>query len=371
MAGIYVHIPFCRKACHYCNYHFSTNQKLRSAMVNAIVAEWEMRAPERENLKFDSLYFGGGTPSILTIEELSQIIEVMEPVSQYTEVTLEANPDDINEEKLAAWLDLGINRLSLGIQSFHQRQLDWMGRIHTAEESHSSLERIFKSGFENITIDLIYGMSEQSLADWESELVKAFEYPINHLSAYQLTIEEKTALKYDIDRGKYVMPEDELVTEQFDLLMDWMEERDWEHYEISNFSRKGFRALHNSQYWTGEPYIGLGPGAHSYDGKVRSWNVSNNMKFIRAINAQERPSESEFITEEMHYNEWLLTGLRCLEGLQMDELRRFPVYLQEYFLKSLEEYEDKQYLMQDETSVRLNRAGKHFADRIASDFMYV
>lgn len=340
-------------------------------MVDAIVKEWEMRRSERKNVRFDTMYFGGGTPSILTEEELRRIIKVMEPVDQYTEVTLEANPDDITEERLQAWLDMGINRLSVGIQSFHQSQLDWMGRIHTAEESHSSLEKIFNSGFDNITIDLIYGMANQSLKDWESELDIAFQYPIKHISAYQLTVEEKTALKYDIDKGKYTMPEDQEVTDQFDLLMDRISEMGWEHYEISNMAMPGFRALHNSQYWTGEKYVGLGPGSHSYDGKYRSWNISNNMKYIQAINKGERPSESEFVTEEMRYNEWLLTEVRLLEGLQLDKLKTFPTYLQTYFYQNLENYSDKQYLVIAEDTIKLNKSGKHYADRIASDFMYV
>lgn len=371
MAGIYIHIPFCKQACHYCNYHFSTNQKLRGAMVKAIVAEWHLRKLKWEKEKFDTLYLGGGTPSILDINELEEIIAEFLPLDSYKEVTLEANPDDITQEKLKAWKSLGINRLSIGIQSFYQRQLEWMNRAHTAEESRSSLEKVFAAGYEHVTIDLIYGLKDQTLKDWASELEMAFQYPINHLSAYQLTVEDKTALKFDLTKGKYKLPRDEVVVEQFNLLMDEIEKRNWEHYEISNCAAQGHRAIHNSQYWSGEKYIGLGPGAHSWDGEYRSWNISNNMKFIRAINQGERPAESEYIDTATHYNEWLMTGLRHIDGLSFSELDQFPAHLQEYFLQEIKSASLKEYLQKNLTSICLTRKGKHLADYIASELMYV
>ncbi len=371
MAGIYIHIPFCRQACHYCNFHFSTNLKLRSAMVDALVKEWHLRKQKWENRKYETLYLGGGTPSILSIAELEKLLSEFGEISAFKEVTLEANPDDITAEKLSAWWNLGIRRLSVGIQSFQQKQLLWMNRAHNARESQLCLENIFASEFKNISIDLIYGLKNQTLKDWENELKNAFQYPITHLSTYELTVEQGTALNYDISKGKYSLPGDNTINAEYDLLMDWMDAYHWDHYEISSSARKGYRAIHNSRYWDGTPYIGLGPGAHSWDGKYRSWNVSHNLKYIKAINSGTRPAESELIDDRTRYNEWLMTGLRRKEGLQYADLRQFPDYLQEYFHSAIKSLDNNKLTQMTEQSLSLTRAGKHYADRIASDLMYV
>lgn len=307
----------------------------------------------------------------MNIVEIRDLLKMFQPLERFSEVTLEANPDDITPEKLAAWKSLGIHRFSLGIQSFQQKHLDWMNRAHTAEESHSSLRQIFDAGYENVSIDLIYGMAEQSLEDWKIELETAFQYPITHLSTYQLTVEEKTALGHDIGNGKYTMPNDELVVAEYDLLMDWMEENEWEHYEISNSARKGCRAIHNSQYWDRTEYIGLGPGAHSWDGRHRSWNLPHNHKYMQAIKEGKRTVESEFIEDKTRYNEWLMTGLRRVEGIRFSDLNRFPAYLQLYFKNAVQGYRKNELVQMNPSSMFLTRKGKHYADKIASDLMYV
>jgi oxygen-independent coproporphyrinogen-3 oxidase len=318
MAGIYIHIPFCRKACHYCNFHFSTSASNIPEMVKAIVKEAGLRK-DHINEGIDTIYFGGGTPSLLAIEDLRFIItELMRlfTVAPGAEITLEANPDDISEEKLLQWKETGINRLSIGIQSFFEEDLQWMNRAHTAAQAVGSLQLAVKQ-FDNITIDLIYGTPTLTDEKWKQNVEKAIGLNIPHLSCYALTVEPGTALDKMILQKKKENTDGEKQARHFELLMQWTKDAGYEHYEISNFAKPGYRSKHNSSYWQGKPYLGLGPSAHSFNGNEREWNVSNNALYLKSIEQGMIPSEKEMLTETQQLNEYIMTSLRTIEGLSL------------------------------------------------------
>lgn len=318
MAGIYIHIPFCRKACHYCNFHFSTSLSNISEMVKAIIKEAGLRKGYL-NEKVETIYFGGGTPSLLTMNDGLLMIETLRKlfdVSSTAEITLEANPDDITEEKLIQWKQIGINRLSIGIQSFFEEDLQWMNRAHNAEQAVGSLKLAVKH-FDNITIDLIYGTPTLTDEKWKLNVEKAIELNIPHLSCYALTVEPKTALDKMIGQKKKENVEPEKQARHFELLMQWAKDAGYEHYEISNFAKPGYRSKHNSSYWQGKPYLGLGPSAHSFNGYEREWNISNNALYLKSIEQHIIPSEKEILTATQKLNEYIMTSLRTVEGLSL------------------------------------------------------
>ncbi len=374
MAGIYIHIPFCRKACHYCNFHFSVSQNLLPQMVDAICREADLR---RNYLNEDiaTIYLGGGTPSLLNRDELLNIIKKLYGVftiNKDAEVTLEANPDDINEAQLLAWKEAGINRLSIGIQSFFDSDLQWMNRAHNATQAFKSIELAMQSGFENITIDLIYGTPHLTNGNWVKNLETALQLKVPHLSCYALTVEPNTALqkiialnrKEDIDAGQQ--------STQFEILMDWAEKNGYEHYEISNFAQPGFRSRHNSSYWQGKPYLGLGPSAHSFNGSSRQWNVSNNPLYIQSIGDNIVPFEIEELTATQKLNEYIMTALRTNDGIKIERLKKLT---EDKILSSILQDAQKfirQHLMErKDDSLVLTKKGKLFADGIASDLFRV
>jgi oxygen-independent coproporphyrinogen-3 oxidase len=318
MAGIYIHIPFCRKACHYCNFHFSTSASNISEMVKAIIKEAEMRKNYLDE-EVHTIYFGGGTPSLISIEDLQDIIlslRGMFTLDKNAEVTLEANPDDITEEKLLQWKSIGINRLSIGIQSFFEEDLQWMNRAHNAQQAVSSLQLAVKH-FDNITIDLIYGTPTLTDDKWRQNVDKAIELNIPHLSCYALTVEPKTALDKMIQQKKKENVEPEKQARHFELLMQWAKDAGYEHYEISNFAKPEFRSKHNSSYWQGKSYLGLGPSAHSFNGSEREWNISNNALYLKSIEQNTLPAEKEILTETQKLNEYIMTSLRTMDGLSL------------------------------------------------------
>lgn len=324
MAGIYLHIPFCRQACHYCNFHFSTSLKRKNDFVAALLKEMEGRRDYIGSATVETVYFGGGTPSLLSEEELQQIlgrVRELFTLAPDAEITLEANPDDITVAgKLKAWKAAGINRLSVGIQSFFEADLQWMNRAHDAGQAANSIRMAQEEGFDNISVDLIYGGPTLPDGHWEKNVAQAVTSGISHLSCYALTVEPRTALDKMIHQKKKeaVNPDDQ--ARQFLLLMSWLAAAGYEHYEISNFSLPGHRSRHNSSYWQGKPYLGLGPSAHSYNGASRQWNVANNAQYIDGIFAGKLLFEKEELTLVQQLNEYIMISLRTMEGCDLQRV---------------------------------------------------
>lgn len=374
MTGIYIHIPFCRKACHYCNFHFSTSLKLKDDVLVAIEKEI------RQNQTFLSghptvatIYFGGGTPSYIEPEYIGKLMQAIHDtfnVISNAEVTLEANPDDITPEKLQIWKQQGINRLSVGIQSFNNEELKWMGRTHTAEHSAQCLHWIKEAGFTNYSADLIFGSPLLSAEDLKKHLQILLEANVPHLSCYALTVEPKTALAAHIKHRKCENVNPEIQSQQFLMLMDILEKAGYEHYEISNFALPGMRSKHNSSYWKGLPYLGFGPAAHSFNGqRERRWNISNNAVYVKKMQMNEPVFTSEILTEADQWNEMIMISLRTQEGINITEMNsRFGATRTECFKKDCIPYIQKRYIEEKGDYIFLTPEGKLFADGIASDF---
>jgi len=319
LAGIYIHIPFCRQACHYCNFHFATSLRYKNELIAALLKETELRHEYFGEEDVETIYVGGGTPSLLAGADIKGLLEKtyeLFNVLPNAEVTLEANPDDISEEKLIQWKEAGINRLSIGVQSFFEEDLRWMNRAHNANQAAGSLQSAARY-FDNITIDLIYGTPLLTNEKWKINVDTAIQFNVPHFSCYALTVEPRTALQKLISMGKTPDVNADKQSEQFVLLMQWMKEAGYEHYEISNFAKPGFRSRHNSSYWRGKKYLGIGPSAHSFDGNSRQWNVSNNAQYIQAIEKGFIPFEKEELTATQKLNEYIMTSLRTIEGLNL------------------------------------------------------
>ena len=376
MAGIYIHIPFCKQACHYCNFHFATSLRLKNELVAALLKEMELQRDYFEKEKVESIYFGGGTPSLLQIDDLSVQLEKIRSlfdVAADAEITLEANPDDICEEKLTGWRETGINRLSIGVQSFFEEDLRWMNRAHDAGQSVAALQSA-AGYFNNITVDLIYGTPLLTNERWQQNVDAVIQLKIPHLSCYALTVEPKTPLQKMISLGKMADVSPDKQSEQFLLLMQWMEQAGYEHYEISNFAkpaspegRPGFRSRHNSSYWQRKKYLGLGPSAHSFNENSRQWNVSNNTAYIESINKGIIPFEREELTAIQKTNEYIMTSLRTMEGL---DLTKVEGELTDKLIKQTKKYVDRGLLLQKNSWLILTNEGKLLADGIASDLFF-
>lgn len=373
MAGIYVHIPFCKQACTYCDFHFSTTfEKYREELIHAINQELISRKFFLENQIIDSIYFGGGTPSLLDDSELNQIITTINEnysLSSSTEVTLEANPDDITALKLAQWRKEGVNRLSIGVQSFNDKDLIWMNRAHRSVEALKAIQEAKKYGF-LLTLDLMYGLPNSTLKNWEENVQTVVDLAPEHISAYCLTIEEKTVLHQWVKKDKIQIPDDEIQAEQFNKLVDLLEYHGYEQYEISNFAKMKQYAIHNSNYWKDIPYLGVGPSAHSYNRTMRTWNISNNSKYIQAIREKNEYFELEEITPNIHFNEVLLTGLRTKWGVELNYLKSI-LPLEKDFLNQIKKLKSKKLVIDKEGVITLTQNGKLLADQIISDLMVV
>lgn len=366
MPGLYIHIPFCRQACTYCDFHFSTS-KDRSAVLDAMDIELIRRSKEIGDAPVGTIYFGGGTPSLLEPERIATFIQQAHDlfrVERDAEVTLEANPDDITVERLKEWKSAGITRISLGTQSFRDDRLQFMGRAHDAAHALKSIDLIAKAGFASWTIDLIYGLPEMDLAEWDEQLTIALDHGMPHLSAYCLTVEAKTALAHQVQNCQVTMPGDDAQHAQFDRLMERMERAGLDHYEISNFGKEGHYARHNTSYWQGVPYLGIGPSAHSFNGTVRRWNVANNARYIKALAAESTYWESETLTAAERTNERLMTGLRTQWGVELSALEVDALRINS---SALERYVSIGQATVQDGRLFLTKAGRHFADRIASD----
>lgn len=369
MAGIYIHIPFCKQACHYCNFHFSTSLRRRNELVAALLKETALQKNYFQQEPVETIYFGGGTPSLLNIEDLKLQIEKiyqLYTVNKNAEITLEANPDDIDEEKLTGWKSAGINRLSIGIQSFFDDDLQWMNRAHNEQQAIDNLQ-LAKKFFNNITIDLIYGTPLLTNENWKKNVDAAISLNIPHLSCYALTVEPKTPLykKIQENRSEDINPDKQ--SEQFLLLMQWMEDAGYEHYEISNFAKKDYRSRHNSAYWKGNKYLGLGPSAHSYDGKSRQWNISNNNIYIDVVQKEGLPFEKEELTPVQQMNEYIMTSLRTSEGLNLGKTE--SEYREKLIINS-KKYIDNGFMKMVHEHLILTREGKLLADGIAASLFF-
>lgn len=374
MAGIYIHIPFCRKACHYCNFHFSTQtqyiQKFTDALVNEIGLQKNYLTEPVE-----TLYFGGGTPSLLQKAELAIIVKTIKDhftLAPQFEFTLEANPDDINPANAADWLDLGVNRLSIGIQSFQSNALAWMNRAHTVEQSHQAIQIVMEAGFEQISADLIYGTPHLTDDALIADIEWLLQYKVNHISCYALTVEEKTALYTMIEKKKIEGIDTAQQARQFNIIVDKLEQAGFEHYEISNFALPQSKSKHNSNYWNQIPYLGLGPAAHSFNGNQRQWNITNNQLYFQALKNNTVPFELENLTLSQKYNEYMMMALRKSEGFSTQYIQDvFGAQYLEQVKAILPKYEKLKQLIPTKDGYTLTKEAKFFADGIASDFFWI
>ncbi|MCE2846024.1 MAG: radical SAM family heme chaperone HemW [Sphingobacteriales bacterium] len=371
MAGIYLHIPFCRKACHYCDFHFSTSLEKREQVLQMMQRELEQRSGFFKGVAVSSVYFGGGTPSLLSGAELGQLMELVRKnyaIQNDAEVTLEANPDDLNPEYLAMLSQSGVNRLSIGVQSFRSEDLAAMNRAHSAEQALSCISDAGDAGFSNISIDLMFGWPGLSMEAWKDNVKQALDLPITHLSCYGLTVEERTALTRKIAAGEIETPDDALAAEQYLWLLESAETSGIPWYEISNFCREGFASRHNTSYWTSEPYLGIGPSAHSFNGVERSWNVSSNSAYVQGWERGFRAAETETASEPERINEYILTGLRMRRGLDLSTLKSaFGPIVHDGVLKRAGEYIDSGALLHHQSRLAFTTRGLLFADRITAE----
>lgn len=375
MAGIYLHIPFCKQACNYCDFHFSTSMKMKVGFVQAIIQEIELRKEIFANEFISSIYFGGGTPSLLSTKELDMIFEKLYTsfsIDADAEITLEANPDDLTIEKIQQLKDSPVNRLSIGVQSFRDEDLKYMNRAHTSIEALNSIKMAQDVGFQNITIDLIYGTPGMSNEDWKRNLKKSFALNLPHISSYALTVEEKTALYYKIQKNKIDPVDEQQSANQFKILMAEMLRQGYEQYEISNFCKDNSYSKHNSSYWKKDHYLGLGPSAHSYFGNLRMWNVSNNVKYIKALLASQLPLVKENLHPQDMYNEYIMTSLRTKWGCSLIEIEKnYPVSYLNYFKDQIKSHEVNGSIIENKGVYTLSETGKLIADRITSDLFFI
>lgn len=371
MAGIYLHIPFCKKACHYCDFHFSTSPQYKEPMLKALRRELLLRKNYLGNQAIETIYFGGGTPSLLSANELQMLLgEIVDQfdVSSNAEITIEANPDDLNPQRVKELRQTLINRFSIGIQSFFEEDLRWMNRAHTAIEAQSSIKRVQDAGFENITADLIYGYPLLSNPKWEHNIQELIQLHIPHISSYSMTVEPATALSAFIKKGEQKAMDEGQSAAQFLILMEQLEEAGFEHYEISNFAKPGSYSKHNSNYWEGVSYLGIGPSAHSFNGESRQWNISNNAKYIDQIQNGKIPSEIEVLTKENRINEYIMTSLRTSKGMDLNKIKdQFGSDYANEIKNNLEPLFEKNWILITEQLITLTTDGKLFADHIASE----
>ncbi|UWY29599.1 radical SAM family heme chaperone HemW [Flavobacterium sp. TR2] len=377
MSGIYIHIPFCKQACHYCDFHFSTSMKKKDEMVLALAKEIAMRKPfdsaQDDNI-IETIYFGGGTPSVLSNDEINFLIsEVYKNynVVENPEITLEANPDDLSVERILELSKSPINRLSIGIQSFYEDDLKMMNRAHNSAEAKKCLEEATKY-FDNISLDLIYGIPGMSDEMWRQNIQTALDFGVPHISSYALTVEPKTALSKLIQTGKIAEPQDEAASNHFMILVEMLQKNGFIHYELSNFGKENYFSKNNSAYWLGKKYIGIGPSAHSYDGEKRGWNIANNSLYLKAIQNDELPIETEILTISDRYNEYIMTGLRTIWGVSLNRIENeFGTEYLNYLLEQSKKFLNDDLLSIENNILKPTIKGKFLTDGIASDLFYV
>ncbi len=368
MAGIYLHIPFCKQACNYCNFHFSTSLRKKEALLQALEQELILQKNYVEGEKIETIYFGGGTPSILEVDELQRLIDkifTLHDVSDDAEITIEANPDDLSRAKLVSLKQqTPINRFSIGVQSFFEEDLRFMNRAHNSEEAERCIKTAQDVGFQNLTIDLIYGTPTMSNEQWRENLSKAIAFDIPHISSYCLTVEPKTPLEKQVKKGLRQTINDEQAAAQFEILMQTLEKEGFEHYEISNFSKPNQHARHNSNYWLGKKYLGIGPSAHSFNGRSRQHNIANNQQYINALENNQLDFELEILSAEELYNEYVLTSLRTKWGTNLSKIADLGDTFLAHFKKNISPFLAQQQVIEKDGNYQLSRAGKLLADYI-------
>jgi oxygen-independent coproporphyrinogen-3 oxidase len=370
MSGIYIHIPFCKQACHYCDFHFSTTRKHQSRMINAICQELKLRKNEI-NTSINTIYFGGGTPSLLSKTEIDLILQTIHAnfqVNLDAEITLEANPDDLSQDYLKELASTEINRLSIGVQSFFEDDLKLMNRAHNAKEAITSVE-VAKTYFENISIDLIYGIPEMSTQKWQANLAQVFKFDIPHVSCYALTVEPNTALERFIAKEVIAPVNDDLARKHYDVLQTQMREKGYENYEFSNFGKPDFFSQNNMAYWTGKPYLGIGPSAHSFNGYQRSWSVKHNIKYLKAIEAKQLPLEIEHLTTTDRFNEYIMTRLRTNFGVDLNEVEaKFGLTYRAYLTDQLQTLlKDQLVIVNSNEVIHVTENNKFLTDGISAE----
>ena len=374
MLALYLHIPFCKSRCIYCGFYSTTQFSWQSRYVDALCRELELRSQKQPKNGLKTVYFGGGTPSLLTREQFHQIFDAIGKTYIYnnvyppSEVTIEANPDDVSDDFCEMLRELPVNRVSLGVQTFDDGRLRFLRRRHDSRQIGEAVRRLREAGFRNISIDLMFGFPDETLNDWISDIDQAIALDVEHVSAYSLMYEEDTALFKQWKSGKIEKIDDECSRQMYETLIDRLEAAGFEHYEISNFAKKGFRSRHNSSYWNQTPYVGIGAAAHSYDGQTRSWNVSNLREYVESIERGELPSEHEIIDETTCYNDLVTSAMRTREGIFLSSLEpKFRDYLLENAKKSLE----NNLLAIDHDHIHLTRNGLFVSDSVMSDLIYV
>lgn len=373
MAGIYLHIPFCKQACHYCNFHFSTSLKYKSAMVGAILKELELQKDYLAAEKIETIYLGGGTPSLLDKKDLDLIFDKIDQhydLNNAIEITLEANPDDLTIEKIADLAASPVNRLSIGVQSFFEEDLQFMNRAHNAQEAIQSIQNAKTAGFANLTVDLIYGSPTTSMNNWDVNLKTIFDLEIPHISCYCLTVEPQTALDHFVKAGKAKPVDEEQAARQFEVLVAEMEAKGYDHYEISNFALPGCYSKHNSSYWLGKKYLGIGPSAHSFNGVSRQWNVANNAKYIAGLEKNELPFEKETLTPKQQYDEYVMTALRTIWGCDLKKVASFGEKFKSHFLKNVRPFLMDESVFEKSGHYFLTKKGKLLADKISMELFF-
>jgi oxygen-independent coproporphyrinogen-3 oxidase len=370
MSGIYIHIPFCKQACYYCNFYFSTSLKKKDELLNCLVKEISLRKDEVKGEIIETIYFGGGTPSLLTLDEINKIIKAVYDtfeVVDHPEITLEANPDDLSEEKIIELSNSPINRLSIGIQSFFEHDLKLMNRAHNVKEAKDSLSVAIRY-FDNISVDLIYGIPDSSNEQWLENIKIALSYGVSHISSYALTVEPETALESFIKQGIIKNVDDDQAEEQFIILTEELNKADFIHYELSNFGKEGFFSKNNSSYWLGKSYLGIGPAAHSFNGSQRSWNVQNNSIYIKKINQEELPIQRETLSVIDRYNEYVMTGLRTIWGVSLEKINKdFGENYVKYLQMQANKFIEKELLYIENDILKTTKKGKFLSDGLASD----
>lgn len=370
MSSLYIHIPYCKKLCYYCDFHFSLNLKTRDVLIPAMCKELEMQKKFFFEQPISTLYFGGGTPSVLSPQELEHLFNSIH--SNYTiqsdaEITFECNPDDITPQYVELLRSLGVNRLSIGTQSFFDDDLQLLNRRHSANAAREAVKIAQMCGFKNITVDLIYGLPNMTLNRWKQNLLEVEKLNVQHLSAYSLMVEKYTALYKFVNTGRFILPSDEDVVQQFEYLVDWAQKNGFEQYEISNFAKPNYESKHNSSYWTGKSYLGIGPSAHSFDGEKRFWNISHNAKYVEAINSGMLPQEIEILSRVDMFNELIMTGLRMKKGILIQQIQNDFGEYYPAFERKIDSFIQQNLVQIIEGRILLTQQGIMLSDMIMSE----
>ena len=371
MAAIYFHVPFCKQACHYCNFHFSTSLKHKNPVLDAMLSELKLRKAElSDNEEIRSIYFGGGTPSLLSSDEVSVLIKEVKlnfNVAVDAEITLEMNPDDDRLNYLEELKVVGVNRLSVGIQSFHEEELKLMNRAHNAQEAFDVLNRI-QGLYDNFSLDLIFGLPNSTTESWQKNVEYALQFNPAHISSYLLTVEPKTVLNHQIDNKQIEVLGEEDVLTQFNFLVDRLQAKGYDHYELSSFGKPGFRSVNNTAYWSEKPYLGIGPSAHSFNGETRSWNISNNAQYLKGISIGKPFIEREKLSVADRYNEYIMIGLRMQNGISLDYIdKNFGSDYKTLLIKGVQSQIASQVLYWDGDLLKVSRNAMMLVDGLASD----